>query len=290
MRFNLTVVDPPGYPYSHFLFDVVRLLQGGLEDLGHPCSITRNKTDGGALNILVGVHLIPTRDYVKDILATGHRYVVLQTEIVRGHTFNQEAGSRFDDIFLPLARGAVGVWDSSDLNIAALKKFGIEAGLLGWGYAHAVEEIRHKTDRDIDFFFYGSITPRRRTVLQKLDELGYKVIAAFDAAPIYRNDLIARSEVLLTIRQSDAMAHLPWGRILYLVNNRCLVAGETGSEQQPLEDLFLWAEPPQAIELLRTTRARTDRRALAQEFYDRFRTRPMSGYLAPLLDNLRRAL
>ena len=42
------------------------------------------------------------------------------------------------------------------------------------------------------------------------------------------------------------------------------------------------------VDLLRRTRARADRRALAESFRARLRTRPMAAMVAPLLDALER--
>jgi hypothetical protein len=287
VRFNITIIDPPGYPFTHFLFDVIRLLQGGLESLGHPCTITRNALEAGRINILVGLHNVQDPDLVKDALSSDRQIVLLQTEMVTGRAFNQAStDERFDKVFLPVARRAIAVWDSSTDNLAALRAMGIEAEMLRFGFDPALSEIRHKPERDVDFFFYGSLTPHRKAILGKLDAIGYRVRWLFDAPPIYRNDWISRSEIVLSMRQSEAMSHLPHGRILYLVSNRCLVVGESGREQEPLEDVFVWSDPEEFIELCRETRARTDRRALADEMHERFRARPMSGYLAPLVASL----
>jgi hypothetical protein len=289
MRFNITLIDPPGYRFTHFLFDVVRMLQGGLDDLGFDCSVTRNDVERGCVNILVGIHNVTDTSWVASLIASKQPYVVLQTEMVKGKTINEVADPRFANIFLPLVRSAAAVWDSSDENITALAALDVRAEKLGWGYASAVREIHHRRERDIDFFFYGSVTPRRAVLLNKLSALGYKTVTVFDADAFYRRDLMARSEIILTIRQSDSMAHLPWGRILYCATNRCLVAGEGGLEQGPLEDIFSWAPPDEdVLEHLRETRARSDRRALADSFHDRLATRPMSGFLEPLMTTLTR--
>lgn len=287
MRFNLTILDPPGYPFTRFLFDVIRLLQGALESLGHPCTISQNTLERGRINILVGLHNVQTPDLVREALTGDHRMVLLQTEIVTGKSFNHvTTDARFEQVFLPIARRAVAVWDSSVDNQAALRTHGIEAEILRFGYDPTLEDIRHKPEKDIDFFFYGSLTPHRKAVLSKLDALGYRVAVMFDAPSIYRNDRISRAEIVLSMRQSEEMAHLPHGRILYLVNNRCLVVGESGREQGALEDVFLWSDPEDFIELCRETRAREDRREVALANYERFRSRPMSGFLEPLVAKL----
>jgi hypothetical protein len=108
----------------------------------------------------------------------------------------------------------------------------------------------------------------------------------FDSAAFYRNDLIARSEVVLTLRQSEAMNHVAHSRIVYLVNNGALVAGDGGLEQEPVEDVFVWTNSDDVVELCRETRARADRRQLAEQFHAAFRSRPMTSFLAPLLEKL----
>lgn len=290
VRFNLTIVDPPGYPFTHFLFDLVRLLRGGIETLGHPCSVTQNAIEPGRVNILVGIHNIQKPEAARGLFATSAPIVLLQTEIVKDKGFNRSpTDERLAEVFLPIARRAVAVWDSSVENIAALRAHGIQAEMLQFGYDRAVEDICHKPEKDVDFFFYGSLTPHRKDVIQKLAQLGYEVRVLFDQPAIYRNDLIARSEIVLSMRQSEDMAHLPHARILYLVNNRCLVVGETGLEQRALEDLFLSADPADFIELCRETRARRDRRELAELHYERLRARPMSGSLEPLIESIARS-
>jgi hypothetical protein len=61
------------------------------------------------------------------------------------------------------------------------------------------------------------------------------------------------------------MTHVPAARILHAVNNGCLVAGEHGVSGETVEDLFLWETQGDVIELLRETRARSDRREIADK-------------------------
>lgn len=287
MKLNVTLVDPPGARHTHFLFDLARMIAFGLEDLGHSCTVRRNMTEADRVNVVLGIHNLTSVDTVDALIDSKHRYVVYQTEIIRGATVNgSDLGGQFKALLLPLFQNATAVWDTEDESIAALKAMGIATQKLGFGYTPRLEEVQHRDEKDIDFFFYGSMTPHRRDVINRLRALGYHVAVIFDDAAMFRNDLLARSEVVLTLRQSEAFAHLPQARLLYLVNNRCLVAGESGLGQEPLEDLFLWSEPDQVVEMLRRTRAMTNRRALADEFHQRFKQRPMSRHLAPLVEAL----
>ncbi|MBL8958108.1 MAG: hypothetical protein JNK82_45470 [Myxococcaceae bacterium] len=287
MDFNLTLIDPPAARHTHFLFELAKMIAYGIEDLGHSCTLRRNVTEPNRTNILLGAHNLTAPETVDELIDSRHPYIVYQTEIIRGSTINGSSlNGQFSTLFLPLLQNAKAVWDTEAESIAALKALGIATQKLGFGYTPRLEEVRHRDEKDIDFFFYGSMTPHRQEVLTKLRGLGYQVAVIFDDAAMFRNDLLSRSEVVLTLRQSEKFAHLPQARILYLINNRCLVAGESGLGQEPLEDLFLWSEPDQVIELLRRTRAMKNRRELAGDFHERFKERPMTSHLEPLIEAL----
>jgi len=283
MRWNLTVIDPPTFPFTHFLFDTVRMLAFTLEELGQTVSVTQNRLEAGCMNILIGVHLLGDAREVEDIIDTGHQFVVLQTEMVHGRTINRELSDRVDRLILPLCRRARAVWDSSPENIAALAGLGIDAQLLTFAYQARMKEIVHRSDRDIDFFWYGSVTEHRRKIIAELDRLGYRVAVSFDAPPLFRNDLIARSEIVLTLQHSEQMTHVPHARILYTVANDCVVAGEGGANVGPLEDVFLWDRKNDVIEFLRVVRARPDLRELGPQLRERLAKRPMRDFVAPLV-------
>lgn len=286
MRFNLCLVDPPGFRFGHFLFDALRMVALSLESLGHPCTLTRNRLERRAINVIAGGHLATDTTLLDELGDLGAPYVVLQTEVIHDRSVNREVSesARFEQVFLPLLQRATAIWESAESNLAPLEALGLKASFLRYGYHPGLEEIRFRPERDLDFLFYGSVTPRRRTVLERLEQLGYRVATCFDDAALFRNELIGRSELLLTLRQSDALAHLPQGRIIYAATNRALVAGESGLEQEGLEDVFLWTRGGDVVEFLRQCRARSDRRALADTFHDRLAARPMTQFLAPVVE------
>ncbi len=291
MRFNITLIEPSGERYTHFLFDMARYLLASIELSGHDCTIERNRCDPGAINVLIGTHVLVSPLDVDIVLGSARDYVVLQTEILADGSLNGCAiPERLDKVIYPLLLGARAVWDTLDTNIAVLSTHGIRADLLRFGYSPRLEEIVHKRNKDIDFLFYGSVGPWRRSVLQKLESFGYHVRAEFDAVSLYRNDLIARSEIILTLRHGEGMAHLPQARIIHAVNNRCLVVGEGGHGQETLEDVFLWTnDSASVVDLCRETRARRDRRDLADLFHDNLKKRPMTAFLGALLSQLEHA-
>jgi hypothetical protein len=281
MRFNVTLIEPSGERYAHFLFDMVRYLVGTLELLGHDCTLEKNRCLPEAINVLVGIHLLRSPEDVAVILGGAKDYVVLQTEILEASAINgADARERLDKVIFPLLRGARAVWDTLDTNVEVLRAKDIRADLLRVSYSPRLEEIQHKKHKDIDFLFYGSVGPWRRGILEKLTSLGYVVRAEFAAQALFRNDLIARSEIILTLRHGEEMGHLPQGRIIHAV-------GEGGYGQETLEDVFLWTnDPKDVVELCRRARGRHDREELRNSFYEKLRERPMTSFMAPLVGSL----
>lgn len=287
MKFQVAVVEPEGYRYAHFLYDIVRLLAGTIEDLGHDCTIAKNNLDPDRVNIIVGAHLVRTAREVQEIMASGVDYVVYQSEIINPDGVNTSGNTRrLEDVYLPLLRGARAVWEGTETNIPSLAAHGIGATWLEPGHHRCLREITHKRTRDIDFLFYGSITPHRAAVFDGLRKRGHTVATAFDPTWMFRNDLIARTRVHLVPRQSLTMNQLPYWRIVYQLHNRCVTVVEECGHQAWLQDCFLWANSADYEELCHQTLLRPDRNKVAAGFHDAFARRPMTDRLGPLVEEV----
>jgi hypothetical protein len=287
MRFNITVIDPPGYPYTHFLFPLCKLLSCGLESLGHSCHITRNSIGHGRLTIVVGGHLLTSIEDVVRIARSGE-YIVYQTENIKhGVVSFAGKGNTYHSVFVPLLARARMVWEIvSPTSLSTVANLGGRAHLLLGGYHAAMEEVIHKREKDIDFLFIGSVTAHRRTLLDSLTNRGHRVATLFSDDTLFRNDLIARSRVHVSMKQSNDIDHLPWPRHTYLLNNKCLIVSERCMYQEWLQDCFLWTETNQWADLCEQTLARADREQLAAEFYERFKQLPFTKQLEQALEAL----
>jgi hypothetical protein len=282
MRFNVMLVDPPGYRFGVFLYDTVRYLVHGLQSLGHDVILSRTRLEPSRINIVLNAHTCSAAD-VKQLVGSGAPLIIYQTEVIRDERINLVESQRYHEVYLPLLRAASAVWDWSEDNVRLLGAKGIEAHWVRLGYHPAMEEIRHKPEKDIDFLFYGSITPHRASILNDLAKRGHKVCAEFDCPAVYRNDLIARSRVVLTLRQSAEMDHLPYFRINYLVNNRALVAGERGIDGQWMEDAFLGCPGADIVGFLEESLRRDDREEITDRHHEALKRRPMTSFLRDTL-------
>jgi hypothetical protein len=144
--------------------------------------------------------------------------------------------------------------------------------------------VRPKLEKDIDFLFYGSITPYRQKLLERLCERGHRVTSVFDPRAIHRNDLIARTKVHVAPTQGPGMEHFAYGRVGYLLNNSGLVVVERCHDQEWLEHCFITATNRNWVDICEQTLLRNDRDMIREEFAERFRSLPFTEQMQRLLD------
>ncbi len=286
MKFSICVIEPEGFKYAHFLYDICKYLCFGIESAGYECCIMRNKLLSDRINIIVGGHA-QTDPAIVDTIRKSGDYIILQSEIITGNTINHWAiQDTFENVYLPLMKHAKAVWTGVESNISALKNLGVAADLLLFGYHPLMEEVHHKPIKDIDFLFCGSVTPHRKQLLEQLASRGGKVVTIFDDAAMYRNDLIARSRVNLAPNQGPGMNHFGGSRVLYLINNRSMVVVERCHDQKIYEHCFLSAETAHWVDLCLETIKRPDLDQVTEERYERFKKIRMVDYVQPLIEKL----
>src|SRR5438105_11724849 len=79
LRYNVTLVDPVGYKFAYVLADICRVVASGIRSLGYRCDLTTNNIDAGAVNIIVGTHLLSAQD-LSMVQQSGSQYIALHTE------------------------------------------------------------------------------------------------------------------------------------------------------------------------------------------------------------------
>jgi len=287
MRFNLVMLQGKGFDFLHFLFPGTQLIAASLEELGHSCMISRNGLVADRINILIGSHTLRDPAVVQQVIGSGARYVVFQTEVVLNRQVNLSGDlDHFNTCYLPLLRGAASVWEGQPGQLEFLEGLGLPVDMFSGGWHSCMETAPPRANKDIDFLFFGSVSPHRRTLLKALQDRGHRVTVTFDAPAIYRDDLVSRAKVHLAPRRAEPMRHLAYGRILYLIANRAPVVVERCDDQAWLEDCFLHAETEDWVDLCVETLARSDLEALGETFYERVQSRRFVDQMRPLLHRL----
>lgn len=284
MKFSICVTEPADNKYSHFLYDICKYLCYGIESAGYDCCMLRNRLSSDRVNIIMGSHNLTDPAVVEKIKTAGP-YILLQSEIITGDSINNwRTQKAFMEVYLPLMQQAKAVWTGVGTNVDELKKLNVEADLIQMGYHPLMEEVHHKSNKDIDFLFCGSITPHRKELIEALIARGGKVVTIFDDAAMYRNDMIARTRVNLAPNQGPGMNHFGGSRILYLLNNRSIVVVESCHDQTMYEHCFPWAETDRWADLCLETLHRPDLEQITEEYYERFKKIRMVDFIDPLIE------
>lgn len=286
MRINIAVIEPEGWAYGHFLYYPIQLLSRSLQSLGHDVVLGRNNIDPSRTNILVGSHLLNTVADAKAIAELPCPYIVYQTEAVGGGIVNRGEKAHFEQVYLPILRGAAAVWDGFDFQTEELRQLGCRAWQIRHGYEPSLDQVLHKTDKDVDFLFYGSMSPHREQVLVALQQRGYHVAGVTDLPSLFRDDLIARAKVNVCPWHDESLNQLGVARVTYLLNNHALAVVERARGQEWLEDSILHEAPERFVDFCEESLLRDDRQWVTDEFYDRFRSRPMTGIMEELLEQV----
>jgi hypothetical protein len=290
MRFNVTLIDPPAYKFAHLLTDIVRTTAYGLRDLGHEANLTVNHIDGDATNIIFGMHLL-TADEATSIANSGARYIPVQTEHLQidaasGEIHGFFQGNQFEAMFARLMQNAETVWEGYT-DLAVYRKMGVPTERVRRfrpGYARDLEDIQHRAFpcKDIDVLFFGSVTPYRSQILNTLQGMR---VATFEFGPsAFRNDMIARAKLNVSLHATPQTDYFPQPRTAYLLNNKACVVAETSSDWPPMRALVTETSTQDFADccrqLLDTPRELESR---AQSGYEGFKSMPMSDVLAELL-------
>jgi hypothetical protein len=162
MRFSVCLIAPERYNFSHFLYDTCKYFCYTIEAAGYECCMVKNHLYSDRINVLIGAHNLTDPASVEQIEHAG-KYIIVQSEVLNEDSIaGWPVQESYTTIYLPLLQQAYAVWDSLESNQSQLKRFGIDAELLRRvGYLSAMEEIIHKKTKDIDFLYYGSLTPHR---------------------------------------------------------------------------------------------------------------------------------
>jgi hypothetical protein len=195
-------------------WELAELLLYSLHDLNHQAAIQFNKIDTDCKNIVIGFHLLDIK-YVSQLPKNS---VLINAEQFLG-------GTPWNENILQWIR-SFEVWDYSIQNIEFFKAQGIEnIKYLELGYQNELSRIKANAVQDIDVLFYGSVNDRRAKVLNALKSSGLNVHASFGIYGKDRDDLIARSKLVLNLHYYESEI-FEVVRVFYLLANSIPVVGE----------------------------------------------------------------
>jgi len=270
VRFAIVTPDPAAWVHVRAFDEVADAIQAGLTELGHACERGVGRLIEGCTPILFGAHLLPPAARLDP-----SAILFNLEQIVPGALWvTQDYIER-----LRVHR----VWDYSARNISAMERLGIrKLTHVPLGHASVLERIPRR-DEDIDVLFYGVTNERRTAALRRLSDRGWKVSWINGIYGEERDELIARSRIVVNIHFYEE-SRLELARCLYLLANGRFVLSETSPDAEEsglaggmafcayegIEEACAWyLEHPEA------------RAAVAAAGSAALRRRPQSALLAP---------
>lgn len=264
------IVMPNGYSHSMCFYEVAESIAKSLDIIMWWGEVPIAKPA-----IVLGAHLLPAGS----VLHEGSR--IYNLEVIGAHTSRD---------YLDLMRSeATKVWDYSKQNIQKLKGHGIEAKYCPIGYHECLTKIKQNPVKDIDVLFYGSMNERRSGIIDNLHAAGVKVHHAFDCYGKERDDLIARSKIVLNMHYyEDAPFEIV--RCSYLMANKVFVISESSEnnylDQFEYMDGIRFASYDRLVQVCLDMLSDTSsgcRDMTAQYGYDRFTKTSMEANLKAVL-------
>lgn len=224
MKFNIAFLGPERI--FNLRRDFILLLKYTLEDLGHTVNISGSNLESSCINLLVGTYFLNS-EQINLITKSKLKYININTEVISNDMLNFNPDKvDFINAYLPMMKAGIARWDVILDNIDQYLKYDTTAHFLRWGYHSSMQEINHEGKKDLDYYFFGMLSERRKGILNKLKSAGFKGIADHSCPYFVRNDRISRAKVNLNLVQDDKYSHVNSFRICYLLNNNCHIISE----------------------------------------------------------------
>jgi hypothetical protein len=224
MKFNISYLGPEWL--FHLRRDFILMLKYSLSDLGHQVNLSGSRLDASSTNLLIGAYFLKS-EALEKIKNSNIHYINVNTEVISQDmlNFNPEKVD-FMGAYLPMMRSGLARWDVIQDNIEEYKRYESPAHFLRWGFHENLQEISHRKGKDLDFYFFGMMSPRRKKIIDSLLSAGFKGIADHSCPYFLRNDRISRARVNLNLVQDSKYSHVNSFRICYLANNNCYIMSE----------------------------------------------------------------
>jgi hypothetical protein len=221
VNYQVLVVSPRGFVHSEAFSEVAETLLHGLRALGHDVVLTRGLSAlPGRRPIVLGANLLPRLK------------VALPPDAILYNLEQVDRGSAWLTPELVALFRQYPAWDYSALNLAQWEALGVaRPALVPISWTPELARIPDAAEQDIDVLFYGSLNPRRQSVLEALGATGVKVEALYGIFGEERDAAIARSKLVLNLHFFEAKV-FEAVRVSYLLGNGRAVVSETGASPE----------------------------------------------------------
>ncbi len=237
---HLCIIQPAGYVHSLGLLDQARYFRFQFRRLGATVTLAKNRLRHDAVNFVFGAHL-------GFEVAQNHRHACIFVNLEQ----LGDGGAQVTPEYMKLlATSAVVDYDAD--NVAS---YAIEAGdvplvpFLHAPYLAPADPLPLE-ERPIDLLFFGSMNPRRRAWIDRIEALGHSV-SVFDG-PLYgaeRDHFIAQAKAVLNVHFYES-SRFEQARVSHCLSLGTPVISERTAQTRPhpdFEESVLWLQSDEEV-------------------------------------------
>ncbi len=287
----------------HGIGDTVLFLKNAIQDCGHTACVSHTVVPG---HVNVVMEHFVKEHHLKNLLdghARGARFVMIGTEPIVGGTFNGGIDPnhwhysntdywrvRFESFKAALTITDT-VWVLAESMLPAYNELFPQAPVrfLPHGYVDDFATVRQRpeAERDIDFYFSGSLTDHRKQILATLNATHNVVLDDARSPEYLRQDHLSRAKVCLALRLSPQNVIPSVSRMHHHLQNKSFLLQEQYALDGPLDPYVMHAPEGDIVPWAISALDLDNRREIAEAMHQRFRhALPMSKLLPPLLDEV----
>jgi len=202
------------HPRIHGLYgylEVIQSIEWGLKELGATVTYALNTFDPESINIIFGAQVLPI-DFLEKL--PGNTII---------YNFEQMRGASKDQIRpeVHFYLNKFQVWEYSPSNLQTWELLGAKnVQVVPVAYAPILTRIPRPNTQDIDVLIYGLTGQKRLEIFHELSNAGISTIFASGFYGEARDQLIARSKIVLNINLYDFARIFEIVRVSYLLANK----------------------------------------------------------------------
>jgi hypothetical protein len=204
-------------------------LEWGLKNLGHTVSYALNNSSSYSTNIIFGAQVLTINSLEQLPKGT----IIYNLEQMRGKSIDQIAPE------IKYIADNFEIWDYSSANVSTWELLNTKKiKVVPIGYAPILTRIPKPSIQDIDILIYGMTGDKRLDIFHKLSHAGLRVLFASGFYGESRDQLIARSKIILNINLYDFSQIFEIARVSYLLANKKAVIGTLDPNTYIEEDIL----------------------------------------------------
>jgi hypothetical protein len=253
-------------------------IEWGLKSLGHSVTYAVNNAEPDSINIIFGAQVLPI-SFLKQLPKNS---IVYNLEQIRGRSKDQIEPEQY------YLAGNFQIWEYSTANLSMWEFLKVKKiKIVPIGYAPLLTRIPKPRIQDIDVLIYGLTGEKRLNIFHEISNAGLSTIFASGFYGDTRDQLIARSKIIVNVNLYDKSQIFEVARVSYLLANKKAVIATLDPNtfiENDLSEAVKFVTPDKILQACNDLLTNTDDRAdLEKRGFEKFIKRDVKSILSAAL-------